>query len=128
MIRRPPRSTRTDTLFPYTTLCRSRRRLPPAGGGQMHAKARPVAVPDMLDGAAHVARELRDQREAESPSLALGGHEGIEQVAANIGGNAGTVVADAEFDRQCDAAADRKSTRLNSSHLCAARMPSSACK
>src|SRR3546814_10465680 len=28
MIRRPPRSTRTDTLFPYTTLFRSR-----AGGG-----------------------------------------------------------------------------------------------
>src|SRR3546814_11663870 len=26
MIRRPPRSKRTDTLFPYTTLCRSRRR------------------------------------------------------------------------------------------------------
>src|SRR3546814_10084530 len=26
MIRRPPRSTRTDTLFPYTTLCRSDRR------------------------------------------------------------------------------------------------------
>src|SRR3546814_2958308 len=25
MIRRPPRSTRTDTLFPYTTLCRSLR-------------------------------------------------------------------------------------------------------
>src|SRR3546814_14662539 len=23
MIRRPPRSTRTDTLFPYTSLCRS---------------------------------------------------------------------------------------------------------
>src|SRR3546814_8769000 len=40
MIRRPPRSTRTDTLFPYTTLFRSRRRkrhrhprrLPAAGG------------------------------------------------------------------------------------------------
>src|SRR3546814_20816985 len=29
MIRRPPRSTRTDTLFPYTTLFRSRT----AGGG-----------------------------------------------------------------------------------------------
>src|SRR3546814_6573094 len=26
MIRRPPRSTRTDTLFPYTTLFRSRQR------------------------------------------------------------------------------------------------------
>src|SRR3546814_1480924 len=25
MRRRPPRSTRTDTLFPYTTLCRSQR-------------------------------------------------------------------------------------------------------
>src|SRR3546814_2896550 len=27
MIRRPPRSTRTDTLFPYTTLFRSRQRV-----------------------------------------------------------------------------------------------------
>src|SRR3546814_5283203 len=27
MIRRPPRSTRTDTLFPYTTLFRSRKQL-----------------------------------------------------------------------------------------------------
>src|SRR3546814_1818774 len=26
MIRRPPRSTRTDTLFPYTTRCRSKGR------------------------------------------------------------------------------------------------------
>src|SRR6056297_2499441 len=31
MIRRPPRSTRTDTLFPYTTLFRSR----PRGGGRL---------------------------------------------------------------------------------------------
>src|SRR3546814_10085403 len=29
MIRRPPRSTRTDTLFPYTTLFRSSRGEPP---------------------------------------------------------------------------------------------------
>src|SRR3546814_2180152 len=28
MIRRPPRSTRTDTLFPYTTLFRSRQSVP----------------------------------------------------------------------------------------------------
>src|SRR3546814_19846388 len=35
MIRRPPRSTRTDTLFPYTTLFRSRAALanPPARAG-----------------------------------------------------------------------------------------------
>src|SRR3546814_10625667 len=31
MIRRPPRSTRTDTLFPYTTLFRSSLRLASAG-------------------------------------------------------------------------------------------------
>src|SRR3546814_4958437 len=38
MIRRPPRSTRTDTLFPYTTLFRSRSQpisaAQPASGGQ----------------------------------------------------------------------------------------------
>src|SRR3546814_5245950 len=32
MIRRPPRSTRTDTLFPYTTLFRS----PPLGQKRLH--------------------------------------------------------------------------------------------
>src|SRR3546814_14172777 len=35
MIRRPPRSTRTDTLFPYTTLFRSRLR-PLQGRGREH--------------------------------------------------------------------------------------------
>src|SRR3546814_7107095 len=42
MIRRPPRSTRTDTLFPYTTLFRSR-------GDQVAAPAavvRKSAIPD----------------------------------------------------------------------------------
>src|SRR3546814_8188035 len=35
MIRRPPRSTRTDTLFPYTTLFRSGRH-PRGGLGRRH--------------------------------------------------------------------------------------------
>src|SRR3546814_7330821 len=34
MIRRPPRSTRTDTLFPYTTLFRSRDVVSPAPSWQ----------------------------------------------------------------------------------------------
>src|SRR3546814_6437493 len=34
MIRRPPRSTRTDTLFPYTTLFRSLSTAPAAGRAQ----------------------------------------------------------------------------------------------
>src|SRR3546814_2197748 len=38
MIRRPPRSTRTDTLFPYTTLFRSRR-----GRGRFPDPAQPAA-------------------------------------------------------------------------------------
>src|SRR3546814_15126209 len=41
MIRRPPRSTRTDTLFPYTTLFRSYRVIPqcdfPAQGVTQHS-------------------------------------------------------------------------------------------
>src|SRR3546814_5232322 len=37
MIRRPPRSTRTDTLFPYTTLFRSR----PDGLSQDDARRQP---------------------------------------------------------------------------------------
>src|SRR3546814_6655325 len=51
MIRRPPRSTRTDTLFPYTTLFRSPLRRRPrtcnypcgAGFGKPWPGARPVA-------------------------------------------------------------------------------------
>src|SRR3546814_2253635 len=39
MIRRPPRSTRTDTLFPYTTLFRSLRR---RRDGRRHWVVRPV--------------------------------------------------------------------------------------
>src|SRR3546814_7117115 len=43
MIRRPPRSTRTDTLFPYTTLFRSPRTF---------ARSRPDRVPAPLPRAA----------------------------------------------------------------------------
>src|SRR3546814_10097984 len=41
MIRRPPRSTRTDTLFPYTTLFRSQYRWPRASGGCPRHRSRP---------------------------------------------------------------------------------------
>src|SRR3546814_2462597 len=39
MIRRPPRSTRTDTLFPYTTLFRSARILHPTQLHQLRPQA-----------------------------------------------------------------------------------------
>src|SRR3546814_10987351 len=38
MIRRPPRSTRTDTLFPYTTLFRSILHLDGRSDGDGHAR------------------------------------------------------------------------------------------
>src|SRR3546814_9939919 len=48
MIRRPPRSTRTDTLFPYTTLFRSRQGRQGQGrqaGGRRAAASPPLAPP-----------------------------------------------------------------------------------
>src|SRR3546814_7665656 len=62
MIRRPPRSTRTDTLFPYTTLFRSRvrhERMLDLGGGEpmardvhdvVHAAQQPQVSVDVLLG------------------------------------------------------------------------------
>src|SRR3546814_2920071 len=43
MIRRPPRSTRTDTLFPYTTLFRSgNAMIGPGAGARVMVATRPV--------------------------------------------------------------------------------------
>src|SRR3546814_4567187 len=50
MIRPPPRSTRTDTPFPYTTLFRSRRR--GASGRRRRSRLRPGLVP-RLGGQRH---------------------------------------------------------------------------
>src|SRR3546814_8028612 len=54
MIRRPPRSTRTDTLFPYTTLFRSADgqalcAVGVAGGGD-HRPEQPVCAGEVLQG------------------------------------------------------------------------------
>src|SRR3546814_12847235 len=54
MIRRPPRSTRTDTLFPYTTLFRSRRER---------------AQPENIDLVVFVRRFLDDYLETSPPDL-----------------------------------------------------------
>src|SRR3546814_11930870 len=69
MIRRPPRSTRTDTLFPYTTLFRSDRRFvqdlrpQPAPAPRRHPRRRlPGAA-----GARAVARGRHSDRHARTP-------------------------------------------------------------
>src|SRR3546814_12761264 len=63
MIRRPPRSTRTDTLFPYTTLFRSEKVITALGGGlgifgvalaYCYKEAnRRVATVDLFNGVIH---------------------------------------------------------------------------
>src|SRR3546814_1575263 len=65
MIRRPPRSTRTDTLFPYTTLFRSRRIARPAGLLILmrleSAAARQLEVDLFLEQAGGFPQELFDR-------------------------------------------------------------------
>src|SRR3546814_1616828 len=54
MIRRPPRSTRTDTLFPYTTLFRS---------GHRGERAELLMIDPILHHLQHVARSFREHVE-----------------------------------------------------------------
>src|SRR3546814_5613760 len=83
MIRRPPRSTRTDTLFPYTTLFRSRLRtgnrqhIPDARriGNDADAQIPPVPRPaeglPIINGGAHVGngRHRSEEHTSELQSL-----------------------------------------------------------
>src|SRR3546814_6872305 len=69
MIRRPPRSTRTDTLFPYTTLFRSRQSgegQPSDRGRRFHSQAQAVR---------RLRRALHHLR-AGAASRTYGGEEG----------------------------------------------------
>src|SRR3546814_2052937 len=61
MIRRPPRSTRTDTLFPYTTLFRS------LGANEGRGEGR------RIDGAAQARPEMGDR--ADVIFMRMGQHE-----------------------------------------------------
>src|SRR3546814_1331808 len=63
MIRRPPRSTRTDTLFPYTTLFRSF--LDEERSGEEHALAAPSGTRlRFLDDIGHHRRAEDERRDA----------------------------------------------------------------
>src|SRR3546814_21060620 len=61
MIRRPPRSTRTDTLFPYTTLFRSRA-LTQAQLARERAAASAGAAQAAQAGTAIISQEVARQR------------------------------------------------------------------
>src|SRR3546814_15616269 len=107
MIRRPPRSTRTDTLFPYTTLFRS------DVGGSGDVKYHLGTSTDREIGGISVHMSLLP-----NPSHL----EAVNPVV--LGKVRATQTARHDADREQvlpvllhgDAALDRKSTRLNSSH------------
>src|SRR3546814_17489310 len=98
MIRRPPRSTRTDTLFPYTTLFRSLRAA---------ARARRLAVGLPRGAPAHTRRR-------DLPRLLVAHRQRHAHMVGGLDDPCGLgAVQPAEGAR---ATQDRKSTRLNSSH------------
>src|SRR3546814_4338336 len=120
MIRRPPRSTRTDTLFPYTTLFRSDARMPrrhDAVGDELPLARRSEMAVDAHPRAHHRVFQLAKAR-AQIGEMLLA-HLGI-----GVGGGAdpGIMAGDpaaggavTRFARH-PLLEDRKSTRLNSSH------------
>src|SRR3546814_18317576 len=102
MIRRPPRTTRTDTLFPYTTLFRSIDQRDPARRQIM----REDVDADM--------RALAHRRGGADPDQV---DEGIaRRLLAPDGGIEEDEPAQHLNEDHADNEGDRKSTRLNSSH------------
>src|SRR3546814_7786409 len=107
MIRRPPRSTRTDTLFPYTTLFRSSAQT----GGRlgMNQPLRVLSIATLFPDAARPNFGLF----VEKSLRALAAQPGIElTIAAPVG----LPPFPLSLHRRYRALRDRKSTRLNSSH------------
>src|SRR3546814_2421470 len=105
MIRRPPRSTRTDTLFPYTTLFRSY--------GVDHGFSFYTHVSDqrapyhvkVISAATHEAPYVLDGLTSHGTDLRIVKHY------TDTGG-----ATDHVFALCAMLGVDRKSTRLNSSH------------
>src|SRR3546814_14194833 len=101
MIRRPPRSTRTDTLFPYTTLFRSVNNL-----YKDSEKTGGEAPIDLI-------RATRPVIIVDEPQSVDGGLQGSGKQALGMMNPLCTLRYSATH---VDKHQDRKSTRLNSSH------------
>src|SRR3546814_6178626 len=142
MIRRPPRSTRTDTLFPSTTLFRSGLDIAPfADEAQQLAGEVPRDAglePDVRleAGPADGLALVDDAQEAVTAPLAQDYAVADAPVAA---GDPDDAAIDALYadsltlealpaDETDTGTPERNSPRLNSRHQCATRMPSSAGK
>src|SRR3546814_8549862 len=81
MIRRPPRATRTDTLFPYTSLFRSVETSPEDIHGMHAARGILTARGGMTSHAAVVARGMGRPCVSGAGSLAIDSKAGVMRVA-----------------------------------------------
>src|SRR3546814_15844176 len=99
MMRRPPSSTRTDTLFPYTTLCRSDAPWRTLAGQRFAAEGKQVPFAFALT----VDRVDLDPRHSYA-------------VSARITDASGKLMFITDTRNSVTFTRDRKSTRLNSSH------------
>src|SRR3546814_20221616 len=106
MIRRPPRSTRTDTLFPYTTLFRSDRSEPPERARRIVAGGRSWVV---VAGQHRCAFRLASEGD-DGASVDCG------LVGPQVRLDDDRIGEDRLWLAGRDDSSDRKSTRLNSSH------------
>src|SRR3546814_19254632 len=111
MIRRPPRSTRTATLLPYTTLFRS-----PSPGGL--AVAPPPLGPalGLPDGDVEVKHVLANAGLAVERNGGQVHRIGLDEDDGGAACSADNLELIDQGGRHPFAAIDRKSTRLNSSH------------
>src|SRR3546814_4732898 len=117
MIRRPPRSTRTDTLFPYTTLFRSAHAVPSRQRMSFHRcthiPGRPGRNPY---GACHAYEEVREEGPGQGCQSCEEGR--CEKGCQSQEGRQGQEGRRQEGGKgeKTGREEDRKSTRMNSSH------------
>src|SRR3546814_1092247 len=117
MIRRPPRSTRPDTLFPYTPLFRSRALFLPRWWQPLRdeaARAKSPALTGLADAAAQwggrASTDSASYRIVRAWRLAV-----VMRIKDGLTAPAQAALGDG-FEMPKLSQVDRKSTRLNSSH------------
>src|SRR3546814_6277682 len=114
MIRRPPRSTRTDTLFPYTTLFRSstvNRKMPWSFRREGYPKQADLPHAETGGRHAQIAGIFLDRMDRRIDHSAA--HRAAQPVAPHL---AGARIVQPVVAQPLDAEQDRKSTSLNSSN------------
>src|SRR3546814_16701467 len=117
MLPRPPRSTRTDTLFPYTTLFRSELKLtPPEPVPSVSPEKAAGLVPLSTDQKSKLGERVDgfiDDLVAQDVNSPAFGQK-VDQIT-NMGRKE-MLESASHSNRFLDRPIDRKSTRLNSSH------------